>query len=191
MSTYFLLGEKGDQRSDRILAEIREKGMASYGLSRAKEELATLSLSDDLTGIHSRNGTLALVDYQLKMAEREKKKLLLMLVCLENLDWINTTHGIDEGEKALKTVAGIIYRTFRISDIVGRVAENLFIVFGLEITGGVDDVLAKRLKGAMILFKEQSPLSYSLALTMSTSAWDPKRPRSLEDLMSEMEKRLA
>jgi diguanylate cyclase (GGDEF)-like protein len=191
MQTYFLLGKRGDQRSDRILEEIRQKGEASYGLSRAQKELQTLSLSDNLTGIHSRNGTLALVNHQLKVAERENRRLLLMLVCLENLDWINTKFGIDAGENALKVIAEILFQTFRVSDIVGRVGENLFVVFGLEVTGTDDDVLKKRLKEALQPFEEQNLLVYPLSLTTFHSAWDPKLPRSLEDLISEMEKRLA
>ncbi|MFC1877377.1 adenylate/guanylate cyclase domain-containing protein [Thermodesulfobacteriota bacterium] len=191
MQTYFLLGKRGDVRSVRILEEIRQKGEASYGLSRAQKELQTLSLSDDLTGIHSRNGTMALVNHQLKVAERENRRLLLMLVRHENLDWINITHGIDNGEKALKAVANMMYQVFRMSDIVGRIGENLFIVFGLEVTGTVEDVLKKRLKEGQRSFEEQSPLAYPLSLTMSTSAWDPKRPLSLESLISDMENRLA
>jgi GGDEF domain-containing protein len=61
-------------------------GQARYNLSRAKQELDTLSLNTDLTGVRSQSGFAAAAEQQLILAQRVKRNVLLMLVRLANWD---------------------------------------------------------------------------------------------------------
>jgi diguanylate cyclase (GGDEF)-like protein len=169
------------------LKPIHVKGIASHGLALAKEELKTLSLSDDLTGLHSRNGFLSLAQQQRVIAQREKRNILMLLVRLDNLDAIQKEHGLDKGDTALKETAGVLFKTFRNSDVVGRVGENLFLVFGMEITKASDDILKNRLRQTFEKNDLDRVQTYPLQISASRAAWEPESSMDLEKLLTEME----
>lgn len=186
-ATYFLLGRKDDSRGHDSLKSIHIKGIASHGLALAKEELKTLALSDDLTGLHSRNGFLALAQQQRVIAQREKRNILLLLVRLDNLEAIQKEHGLDKGDTALKETAGVLFKTFRNSDVVGRIGENLFLVFGMEITKASDDILENRLRQTFEKNDLDRVQNYPLQISASRAAWEPGSSMALEELLTEME----
>ena len=186
-ATYFLLGRKGEARSIEALQAIRDKGEASHGLALAKEELKTLALSDTLTGLHSRNGFLALAQQQRIIAQREKRNVLLLLVRLDNLEAIQDEHGVTKGDGALKEMARILFNTFRNSDVVGRIGENLFLVLGLEVTKADEDILERRLRQTLARTLPRRLQPYPLQISVSRAVWDPELDLILEDLLTGME----
>ncbi len=190
MVTYFLQGRTGDERSRLFRDTLRLTGETNYGLSKAKEELATLPLIDDLTGLHSRNGFVALVSQQLQMATREERNILLVLLRLENLDQINVQFGFSEGENALKQVTGLIIEAYRSSDIVGRTGENLFLIFGLEKDQAGENLMTDRIRKALASFNAAGTLAYEMTLSVSEGRWPFGDPIVIEDLFQHMEKQL-
>ena len=60
---------------------------------RMEEEILSLSITDQLTGLHNRRGFLSLAGQQLKLAERNKSGMLLFFADLDGLKWINDTLG--------------------------------------------------------------------------------------------------
>ncbi|MEW6261717.1 MAG: adenylate/guanylate cyclase domain-containing protein [Thermodesulfobacteriota bacterium] len=189
-ATYFLLGRKGDARCEEARRAIQAKGLASHGLALAKEELKTLALSDNLTGLYSRNGFLSLAQQQRIIAQREKRNLLLLLVRLDNLEAVQDEHGPPKGDTALKEIARLLFKTFRNSDVVGRIGENLFLVLGMEITKAGDDVLETRLRQTLEKTSQTRLQPYPLQLSVARAAWTPESSLTLEDLLTEMESRM-
>lgn len=187
MQTYFLIGKKGSRQNQLIFEEIKQKGEASYGLSRASEEIKTFPLIDPMTGLLSRNGFLPLAKQQLRIASREDRRILLMLIRLDSLEWINTTHGMDEGDRALIEVVKLINQTFRTSDLICRISSNLFLIFGLEKSQSEDDILKCRFCDILDDFEKQNSLNYPLPLSCTTYFWDSKSPETLEEMLSSME----
>lgn len=190
MPTYYLLGKNGGRPKTAVMKEILKKGEASHGMARAKAELETLPLADHITGTHSRNGFLSLVLQQELVASREKRRMQLMLARLDNLDHINDTYNIAEGERALKEIARLLYKVFRTSDLVGRVGENLFLVFGLEVAKTDKNILSYRFRDILESYKKEPKLEYPIDVHLSEAKWDPNDPISLEDLLSDMERQM-
>ena len=52
-----------------------------------------------------------------------------MLIEVENLNQLNEMYGYSLGDKTLASIAGILTKTFRNSDIIGRVSSGRFVVF--------------------------------------------------------------
>jgi len=191
MSTYYLLGKNGGRPKTAMMKEILKKGEASHGMARAKAELTTLPLADHATGTHSRNGFLSLALQQKLVASRENRRMQLMLACLDNLEHINNTYSLDEGERALKEVARLLYKVFRTSDLVGRVGENLFLIFGIEVSKTDKNILSSRFRDMLEAYKKEPKLEYRIDVHLSESKWDSNDPISLEELLSSMEAQLA
>lgn len=85
-----------------------------------EEEIRTLSITDQLTGLYNRRGFIALVEQQLKIVERTKDGAILLFADLDGLKWINDNLGHNKGDEALVETASILKEIFRKSDIIAR-----------------------------------------------------------------------
>jgi two-component system cell cycle response regulator len=99
-----------------------------YGLERhrAMAELRRLALVDELTGVHNRRGFMLLGEQQLAVARRAGLPVTVLFVDVDGLKRINDTLGHEHGDRALVAAAELMRRTFRASDVVGRVGGDEF-----------------------------------------------------------------
>ncbi len=151
---------------------------------RALEELESLSLTDDLTGLYNRRGFLALVEQQLKHARRTDERFVLVFADLDGLKQINDRLGHHEGSRALVKTAEILRQTFRASDIVARLGGDEFTVLALAPSGdGAEETIRKRLRQQIRLVNERRELPYELSVSVGIVPLDPQAQPSIEDLL--------
>ena len=185
MVTYFLLGERDEiSQTD----DSPESGLLGEWLARADEELWTLSLVDDLTGLRSRQGFMALFHQQEQVARRDKKGILLLLVRLENLDELNRTRGADAGDLALIETGRLLSGSFRTSDNVARISGDSFLVAGNEVTRTQDNALQIRFTRILEERNRDRPEHKILHVRTASQRWDPLNPVALNKLLEDMEK---
>ncbi len=151
---------------------------------RLEERLQNMSLVDDLTGLYNRRGFFALSEQQLKIAERTKQKALIFFVDLDSMKQINDALGHQEGDNALIEVASVLKETFRKSDIIGRLGGDEFAVLAIDATHETENVLIKRLQGALEAINQLKPRKYTLSLSTGVARYDPDSPSSLDDLIA-------
>jgi diguanylate cyclase (GGDEF)-like protein/PAS domain S-box-containing protein len=151
---------------------------------RMEEALRALALLDELTGLYNRRGFSILAEHQLKMAERGKRRMLLLFSDLDGLKWINDTFGHPEGDRALIEVADILEETFRESDIVARIGGDEFVVLAVETNGSPAGVLTTRLRENLEARNAGADRRYQLSLSVGVAHYDPTRPCSLDDLLA-------
>jgi diguanylate cyclase (GGDEF)-like protein len=146
-------------------------------------ELRSLALTDDLTSLYNRRAFLALAGQQLKVTRRKAQGLLLFFADLDNLKEINDTYGHREGDLAIVRTANALERTFRDSDVIGRVGGDEFAVLALEASGENREAILRRLEKNL---KESNAegLRYEMSLSVGVARFDPKRPVSLGSLMA-------
>ncbi|MBI5675925.1 MAG: diguanylate cyclase [Nitrospirae bacterium] len=155
-------------------------------LKQAEEKLYSMSITDELTGLYNRRGFLALSEQQLKLANREDKKMFLMSADLDFLKIINDTVGHQRGDMAIINTANILKDTFRESDIVARIGGDEFVVLGVDTPDTNIEILAERLRENLNTHnhKANEPLG-ELSLSYGFTIYDPKQPRSIDELLSE------
>jgi diguanylate cyclase (GGDEF)-like protein len=93
------------------------------------EQLSSLSISDELTGLYNRRGFNKLASQQLCIIMQMKKRALLLFCDLDGLKKINDKHGHKEGDWAIKQIGQILSKTFRNMDIVARLGGDEFTIF--------------------------------------------------------------
>jgi two-component system cell cycle response regulator len=150
-----------------------------------KEEthLQALSLIDELTGLYNRRRFFILAEQYFKLAVRAKKRLSLLYIDLDDLKWINDHCGHNEGDQALITLAKILKKTFRESDIVGRIGGDEFVVLS-EITDENGEVLMTRLDENIKDYNARGPRRYTLSISVGTAEFDPNDPISVDKVLS-------
>ena len=103
----------------------------SYAIARQQASACTccsLSLMDELTGLHNRRGFVSLAEQRLKLTSRQGVRSTLIFIDVDNLKYINDNFGHREGDGALQQIAGLLRECFRESDIIGRLGGDEFCV---------------------------------------------------------------
>lgn len=169
-----------------------QNGWSAIGILRditerkeLEQQLHTMSLTDELTGLYNRRGFITLSEQQLKIAVRTKKDALLFFVDLDKMKHINDTFGHEEGDNALVEVANIFKEVFRGSDIIGRMGGDEFAILAIDTADGSREVLIDRLHNTLDDHNRPEGRNYKLSLSMGMAHYDPEKPCSLDELIAQ------
>lgn len=155
---------------------------------RMEEEIFTLSITDQLTGLYNRRGFLSLTGHLLKLSERNKSELLLFFADLDLLKYINDTLGHEEGDKALIEAANIFKENFRTSDVIARLGGDEFAVLAIGINRTSPEVFTARLQQLIDIRNNQENRKYKLSISIGCAYYDPESPCSIDDLIARADK---
>ena len=150
---------------------------------RLEEELRSLSLRDELTGLYNRRGFLTLAEQQLKVASRMRNGMLLIFADLDGMKAINDTLGHHEGDRALIDMGQILKKTFREADIVARLGGDEFVILSLETPESGADILTSRLTEHLDYHNKYESRPYQLSVSIGISRYDPEKPLDIHDLI--------
>ena len=156
-----------------------------YAIERHRllEEVRSLSLMDDLTGLYNRRGFFTLSRQQLKMANRVKRSMFLLFADMDDLKAINDSLGHIEGDRALVDVADLLKKTFRESDIIGRIGGDEFTVLAIETRGATVNGVRTRFKRKLRSHNKKGKRPYTLSLSFGVVCYDTEQPQSIEELV--------
>jgi diguanylate cyclase (GGDEF)-like protein/PAS domain S-box-containing protein len=155
---------------------------------RMEEQIISLSITDQLTGLHNRRGFLSLAEQQLKLSIRNKTVMLFFFADLDGLKWINDTLGHEEGNKALIEAATLLKETFRTSDIIARLGGDEYAALAVDIPDANSEIFTARLQSLIDTKNNQENRRYKLSISVGCSRYDPENPCSIEELMVSADK---
>ena len=150
-----------------------------------EKTLQIMSTTDELTGLLNRRGFFTLARQQVKLANRNNKKLLLFYMDLDGLKKINDTIGHSEGDLALVEASTVLKEIFRDSDIIGRLGGDEFAVLLFEpISFSDEQAIFTRLSETLRERNARPGRLYTLELSTGIKSYDPAHPCSLGELIS-------
>jgi len=94
----------------------------------AEEKIHQLAYYDTLTGLPNRGMFLERLQYTLSQAQRDRDKVNLLFLDLDNFKNINDTQGHGTGDRLLRLVAERLSACMRDTDILARLGGDEFVV---------------------------------------------------------------
>jgi two-component system cell cycle response regulator len=158
-------------------------------LAAREDELRTASLVDALTGLSNRHGFFALGEQALRDAERNGAAFTVVYGGLDGLKTINDHLGHEQGDNALKDVAGLLRATVRDADIVARLGGDEFVILGRSTPAEAIEI-CRRLRSAIEAFNAGEDRPYKLKLSLGAATFEARRFRTLEELLGEADQQM-
>lgn len=120
-------------------------------LAIAKRHLTHLASTDSLTAVLSRGAFTMIVDEYLSKVRSAQLPSdgTLLVVDVDHFKIINDTLGHQQGDSALRLIAGAITKAVRPVDLVGRIGGEEFGVFLPRLTAAEADSVAERIRASV------------------------------------------
>jgi diguanylate cyclase (GGDEF)-like protein/PAS domain S-box-containing protein len=173
-----LMGNIGTQ-----LGRVVERERARADTLKWAEEIRSLSIRDELTGLYNRRGFLELARHVIQQANRAKSSALLFFLDLNGMKQINDQLGHEEGDHALRETASVLRATFRASDVVARLGGDEFVALLPEATAEQVGLFAARIEAEILLRNQNSGQRYRLSASVGGTLYDSSQPESIEALL--------
>jgi diguanylate cyclase (GGDEF)-like protein len=147
-------------------------------------QVRQLAVADELTGLFNRRGFVMLAEHQRSLADRNGASFGLVFIDVDRFKTINDTYGHDEGDRALKELAGLLQRTFRRSDVVARLGGDEFIVLMIDIHPDGMQIVLDRLNANVAAFNHEARFPWHLSISLGVARYEAARPMALDALMA-------
>jgi diguanylate cyclase (GGDEF)-like protein len=180
-----------EMRVEAATIDGQEYRVATLWDCTEKEQLSrsvrAMMFTDELTGLLNRRGFLTLSQQQLKIADRTRRGMLLLLVDIEGMRAINESRGRAVGDVVLLEAANVIRDTFRACDIMARIGGDEFAVMAIEARKESADEIRRRLRANLQKRNAGADAGHRFSVRLSTLFYEPARPCSLDELLARLE----
>jgi two-component system cell cycle response regulator len=173
---------------DRVTPDLVVRSVR-YAIERHRflEGLRGMAMIDDLTGLYNRRGFRTLAEYQVKLAQRTNKQLLLIFADIDDFKRINDSFGHAEGDIALIETAEAMRRTFRGSDVIARLGGDEFVILAIEPSGVSSETVIARLDENLRSATSTPGRPYHLSVSTGAIRFDPWNSRSIIELIGQVD----
>jgi diguanylate cyclase (GGDEF)-like protein len=132
----------------RLETLVADRARLTAELRQAREQLASLALSDALTGLPSERAFREALTRDLARADRQKHALALIVIEADYLQLIAESHGKDLADRVIQTLARTLREVVRGADFPARIGADQFALIlpntGVELASGVAERLRKK-----------------------------------------------
>ena len=152
-------------------------------------ELERVSITDPLTGLYNRRGFEVLAEQELRTAEREATRAMVMFLDVDGLKAVNDSRGHEAGNRAIVIMAEVLREALRDADIVARVGGDEFCVLA-RVTGEPPDLDGMIARVERTLATRTADTGAPLGVSVGVSWFDPSAPRPLAELLVDADARM-
>jgi diguanylate cyclase (GGDEF)-like protein len=125
--------------------------------------LYNAATTDFLTGVYNRRYLEEMLVTELSFARRHAQPVSLMLLDLDHFKEVNDSHGHQTGDEVLREFAGLVKRSIRTEDHLGRYGGEEFAIIARAIDVERATRKAERIRATV----ERHPFAGGLRLTVS------------------------
>lgn len=144
-------------------------------------------LRDSLTGLHIRDGLLALGARAMEMARRHGSTLVLLCLRISNLSAVRAVLGPNAEESSVREFASLLAHSFRRTDIVARLGESQFAALAINAIEPSGPVLCQRVERRIAVLNRELGSRGPLEVRMNAGFWSPVDARPFPELLDAVE----
>jgi len=175
----------------RVTGEILERSIR-YARERHRllEEIRSLSLIDELTGLSNRRAFFALAEQRLLLLERRAALCLLIFADVDGLKWVNDELGHEAGDRLLLEATRVLRATFRRTDLVARLGGDEFVILADEASAADIDIVVDRIERNVEERNTGSGEEFRLSISAGVVSFKADASVNLQELVAEADLRM-
>lgn len=135
-------------------------------LSSERQLLSKQSKTDELTRILNRRGFLDYGQRSIDLAIQMGKTGMVLFGDMNGLKKINDTYGHKMGDEAIKAQAEIFKRTFRSSDIIGRMSGDEFAIVAMGVLDNQLEFFRKKIAENCKIVSEERGFPFVISISL-------------------------
>lgn len=166
----------------KLRAEAGDRDLLMQQLREQEQHLRFMAQHDPLTGLPNRTSMQQRLALALELAKRNRKKVAVMMVDLDEFKIINDTRGHPAGDQALVQLAARLRTSVRGSDTVARFGGDEFVILAGELDSAQDAGMVAEKVADMIqvpLAIEGGPVRVSCSIGISVFPDDAEDAEAL------------
>jgi diguanylate cyclase (GGDEF)-like protein len=175
---YFLKNHIDPRSVERVLRGALERN-ALQGLADSQR--------DPLTGLHTREGFLTLGTHVMETGKERNGNLVLLCARFESLERIRKNCGENAAGASLREIATLLTRSFRRTDVIGRIGEPQFAALAVDAIEPSAPVLLQRLKKRLEALNSEARARGPVELRMAARFWTGSRQGTFAGFLDEVE----
>lgn len=138
---------------------------------------------DELTGLFNRHGFERMAARHFQQAQKHGGTLVLLRADVDNLAAIQGACGAAEGHRALQATAQLLQKSFRRTDLLGRIGEEAFAALLVDAVEPSAPVLRQRLERRLQALNDSQHQPYRISLSVGVRFGHPAGGDKFEDLL--------
>lgn len=140
-----------DYQSDYIdlIGELRDLIQADLEILSQYQEITSLAMTDELTGLYNRRGFLSVAQRYVALVNRSGLTLGMLYLDMDGLKKINDQAGHAQGDYALRTLAQAMQDSLRENDILARLSGDEFVMLAVISSESELSEIAHRIEQTM------------------------------------------
>jgi diguanylate cyclase (GGDEF)-like protein len=158
-----------------------------FYIKSMEDEIHSLTVRDELTGLYNLRGFRFLGEQALMMAQRGHTPFSVLFIDVDNLKQINDEHGHSCGSATLKEAGTMLRATFRETDVLARIGGDEYAVAG-QFSRAAIAVATERLREASAMRNAQPRQPFPLTFSIGHVTAEPSVPETLDALLSKADK---
>lgn len=152
---------------------------------KAERELRDLASKDPLTKLYNRHFFNERSNAALKLCERIKKPLVVIMFDLDRFKVVNDTYGHATGDKVLQKIAKHVKQQLRAEDVLGRIGGEEFAITLPDTSLAKGNKVAEKLRASIEqLSFESLEKSEIFSLTCSFGVTERLNSETLDELLA-------
>jgi diguanylate cyclase (GGDEF)-like protein/PAS domain S-box-containing protein len=167
--TQFVMMVGHPPRIQATARDVTQRRRDTEALVLRADQMKTLSLRDELTGLYNRRGFFELAEQAERVAVRERRSLAVVFIDMDGLKPINDLFGHDAGDRAIIETGKLLQSVCRASDVVSRLGGDEFAVLAINLDPTSFGAFRARTELALAARNARADLPFELSFSLGAA----------------------